>query len=102
MNRKKIVGLLCGCLMTMSMFSVIGLSAEAAQCTHPAFIVGIDALKEPFQTDDGHYERRGTVHECPTCKYSYWENVYTIKVGDHTWVWNGAKFICTGCRRERN
>ena len=85
----------------MSMFSVIGLSAEAAQCTHPAFIVGIDAYKDSFNTENGHYEHRGTVHKCPNCNYSYWENVYSVKVGDHNWVWTDNKYSCTGCERTK-
>lgn len=101
MKLKKGIGVLL-CCFTVMMFSVNGLPTKAAQCTHPAFIVGYDICKESWETDDYHYEIRGKVYECPNCNYSYWENLHTVR-SNHSWVTvyddEGTHLECSKCGR---
>lgn len=83
MKLKKRIGVLICCLAIIGMFSFIKLPVEAAACTHPAFLVGQDVVKESFANADGHFEVRGTGYQCRICQYTYWENLYTVKISNH-------------------
>ena len=87
--KKRIIGLVC-CLAVMGMFSVSGLTSEAAQCTHPGFISG-EACQDPnLITASGHYEVWGTEYKCIKCGYSYWENLHNVKTGEHIFLQIGT------------
>lgn len=81
--KRKIRILIC-CLAVMGMFSV-GILAQAAQCTHPRYKDNWDEYHHDFYNANGHYRMFGIKHECATCNYSYWTNLYSVKIGDHEW-----------------
>lgn len=110
MKNKRNIALLICCLAVLGMFSSNVILVKAAQCTHSAFLIGYDSVKETYTTQNGHYEVRGVIYQCPNCKYSYWENLYTVKTGEHVYEKIGIDNIygypiysdyCSVCGRER-
>jgi hypothetical protein len=110
MKRKRRIGLLLCCLAVMGMFSASVIPAQAKAkmgCHHPHFMIVPDADCRSFSKADGHYKEFGTAYICADCKYTYWTNLYQVKMGDHDWylVSEGAdsngnivwRYHCRGC-----
>ena len=100
MKLKRGIGVLLCCLTVMGMFSVSGMSAEAAQCRHTNLIVGYDAVKDLWVNDEAHFFERGTKYECVNCGYCRLENLHIDKE-PHTWVTAGNETKCTKCGRTK-